>query len=221
MSVLVEVRRPSKAAASLRFALREVLSVFEGDPIPSASIPGINRWERDYTLFLACGHSEVRRKARYPGRGLPDLPGRVRCKLCPPETAKSIPTEALQRRPDPLVRAILAALHGIGVEEERLAAWQRYSATPFLDETSRVDAYGRVGLWLIEQFEETALQPDAGDVRERMAAFIEKPSLEARDALRKVARRLYGRQHAGGDWFANRGIIAAATSASTSLAARS
>jgi len=191
------------------------------------SITPHNFWlDNEFRLTLVCGHALLRVTSAYatdgtrrPGWRSAPLPVRARCPECDP-----VPVRAPRVKPVPVHDAMAVALFRRLLpmlersERHALGDWLRTNGGHITDEGVRHAVYGRLGLALVDIYAASALQPLAGEMRAQLAAYLEAPTPDALAELRRRARSFYRKQHHGGSWYANRGMIsalAAATSGAT------
>lgn len=164
---------------------------------------------RRYAMTLECEHTQARVKFNH--QYLPPeefMPKRVRCKDCP---GMSVP---LKNPPPPtydhLASSLVGAILGVGNDKDEDAAltWVQEHGRWIEDEKVRAATYGAVAVFLFDTMLDDKTVRHAGDLREAIEKWVQSPTERAKKSVRKVARRLYGAQHApGNDWLTARALI--------------
>jgi hypothetical protein len=181
---------------------------------------------REFVMILACGHTQTRVKNAYSDmdRVIASLPSRTRCNDCTPITvvvhprnAKSLPEH------NPVAVALAQALVRSDPAEEKFAdEWVRTNGGYIFDDHMRARSQGTLALKVIDHYasEENA-HPKIFDVREAVQEWVDQPTPAKRTAVSRAARSLYGSQKRRGEWYSNRGVIAAASATGTPTRAAS
>lgn len=173
-------------------------------------------WE--YSLRLDCGHTQVRARCAYSGDPAPDkldpaLPQHVRCADCPPNTSRRYRHQKVKPAPvfDPVMGALVAAMCKAAPDLQfTLIEWAANHGRYVTNEAQRCRAYGAVALTVIDTYLPATDNRHAPAVREAVQRWSETPTAANLVEVRRAAHRLYNSQHRDGDWYAHRGILAAA-----------
>ncbi|SHY07998.1 Uncharacterised protein [Mycobacteroides abscessus subsp. abscessus] len=176
---------------------------------------------REFEVTLECGHKFLTARDDYDRTGDPDrlshpITGRFRCIDCPTRPSKGRPRRKGPNPDyDPLISALVtAACHADNSCEAELLAWIVQNGRFVDDDERRERAYRAIVLALVDRYVHDA-QPARGPaVRQAVYRWALDPSPENIAAARMQTRRLYKNQHNGGQWHANRGVIAAAAAMS-------
>lgn len=204
--------------------LRRVANVTVSEKAGEALNPHYFWLTWEYTLRLDCGHTQVRARCVYDGSPAPEdlnppLPGRVRCGDCPPVVPRpNFRHQKVKPAPvfDPVMGALVAAMCKAAPDrQDTLLGWVATHGRYVADEALRARAYGAMALVLIDTYLPATDNPHAFEVRDAVRRWAEAPTTENRAEARRATLRLYKSQHRDGDWYAHRGIIAAAKLTST------
>lgn len=172
---------------------------------------------REFEVTLECGHRFLTARDDYDRTGDSDrlsnpITGRFRCIECPTRPSKGRPRRKGPNPDyDPLVSALItAACHADSGCETELLAWIVENGRYVDDDERRERAHRGIVLALVDRYLQDAHSTKGTAVRNAVHQWALDPSPDNIETARKEARRLYKNQHNGGQWYANRGIIAAA-----------
>lgn len=172
---------------------------------------------REFEVTLECGHRFLTSRDDYDSTGDPDrlshpITGRFRCIDCPQRPSKGRPRRKGPNPDyDPLISALVtAACHADNSCEAELLAWIVENGRFVDDDERRERAYRAIVLALVDRYVQDAHSAKGPAVRQAVYQWALDPSPDNIAAARLETRRLYKNQHNGGQWYANRGVIAAA-----------
>lgn len=198
--------------------LRRVTSIAVSEESGEALNPHYFWLTWEYTLRLDCGHTQVRARCAYsqdpaPEKLTPPLPECVRCADCPPKTSRNYRHQKVTPAPvfDPVMGALVAAMCKAAPDlQYTLIEWAANHGRYVPDEVQRCRAYGAVALLVIDTYLPGTQNPRAAEVRDAVQRWSDAPTADNRALARRATLRLYKSQRRDGDWYAHRGIIAAA-----------
>lgn len=172
---------------------------------------------REFEVTLECGHKFLTARDDYDSTGDPDrlshpITGRFRCIDCPTRPSKGRPRRKGPNPDyDPLISALVtAACHADNSCQAELLAWIVENGRFIDDDERRERAYRAIVLALVDRYVQDAHTTKSPAVRDAIYQWALDPSTDNIAAARKETRRLYKNQHNDGQWYANRGVIAAA-----------
>lgn len=191
------------------FPLRQVNDIDVSEKMGTELNPHYFWKTREYTLTLDCGHSEVRTSCNFEHLEVRELmPKKVRCKKCEPKVV--LVRKKMNPKYDHVASALAGAILDIGDEGERDKAldWVADNGRWIEDDTQRARTYGRIALSVFDVMMTDRTVKHSDSLRSAVIEWMNDPTDDTKEAVRKVSRRLYSAQHApGNDWFAARALV--------------